>query len=67
MILSVNMISPQQRLQEIMILIDNSISLTDNPRELILLAYAMAHRSKELLDNSVGPDQRKLLMRELTL
>ena len=61
------MISPQQRLQEIMILIDNSISLTDNPRELILLAYAMAHRSKELLDKSVGPAQRKLLMRELTL
>ena len=61
------MISPQQRLQEIMILIDNSISLTDNPRELILLAYAMAYRSKELLDKSVGPAQRKSLMRELTL
>jgi hypothetical protein len=61
------MISPNERLREIMTLIDGTISLTDDKRELILLAYAMAHRSKDLLDRSVGPDQRKLLMRELTL
>lgn len=60
-----NMSSADQRLREIMILIDSTISLTDDPRELILLSYAMAHRSKELLDRAIGPDQRKILMREL--
>jgi len=59
------MSSTDQRLREIMILIDSTISLTDDPRELILLSYAMAHRSKELLDRSIGPDQRKMLMKEL--
>lgn len=57
--------TPDERLREIMILIDSTISLTDDPRELILLSYAMAHRSKELLDRAVGPEQRKLLMREM--
>lgn len=57
--------SPNERLREIMILIDSTISLTDDPRELILLSYAMAHRSRELLDRAVGPEQRRMLMREL--
>lgn len=56
---------PNERIREYMVLIDNSIRLTDDPRELILLAYAMAHRSRELLDRALGPEQRKLLMREL--
>jgi len=56
---------PNQRLRELMVLIDNSIRLTDDPRELILLSYAMAHRSRELLDRAVGPEQRRLLMSEL--
>jgi hypothetical protein len=57
--------TPNERLREIMVLIDSTISLTDDPKELILLSYAMAHRSKELLDRAIGPEQRKLLMREL--
>jgi len=57
--------TPNERLREIMILIDSTISLTDDPKELILLSYAMAHRSRELLDRAVGPEQRRLLMREL--
>lgn len=58
--------SPQERLREVMILIDSTIALTDDTRELILLAYAMAHRSRELLDRVVGKEQRQLLMRELS-
>jgi hypothetical protein len=57
--------TPNERLREIMVLIDSTISLTDDPKELILLSYAMAHRSKELLDRAIGPEQRRLLMREL--
>jgi hypothetical protein len=57
--------TPNERLREIMVLIDSTISLTDDPKELILLSYAMAHRSKELLDRAIGPEQRRMLMREL--
>lgn len=57
--------TPNERLREIMVLIDSTISLTDDPKELILLSYAMAHRSKELLDKAIGPEQRRMLMREL--
>jgi hypothetical protein len=60
------MVSPQERLKELMILIDSTIRLTDDTRELILLGYAMAHRSRDLLDQVVGPEQRRLLMKELS-
>lgn len=58
--------SPEERLKEVMILIDSTIALTDDTRELILLSYAMAYRSKDLLDRMVGPNQRRLLMQQLS-
>lgn len=48
----------QQRMAEIMELIDSSIQLTDNRNELIMLACAMLQRTTELFDLTIGEEGR---------
>ena len=48
----------QQRMAEIMELIDSSIQLTDNRNELIMLACAMLQRTTELFDSTIGKEGR---------
>jgi len=55
----------QKRMAEMMILIDNSISLTDDRDELLMLACAMLQRTKELFDATIGEESRKQMFREL--
>lgn len=55
----------QKRMAEMMILIDNSISLTDDRDELLMLACAMLQRTKELFDVTLGEEGRKQMFKEL--
>lgn len=53
----------RQRMTEIMELIDNSIQLTDDREELIMLACAMLQRTVELLDNTLGEQGRDIILK----
>jgi len=55
----------QKRMAEMMILIDNSISLTDDRDELLMLACAMLQRTKELFDATIGEEGRKQMFEDL--
>jgi hypothetical protein len=55
----------QKRMAEMMVLIDNSISLTDDRDELLMLACAMLQRTKELFDVTLGEEGRKQMFKEL--
>ena len=56
----------QKRMSEMMELIDDSILLTDNPKEMLMLACAMLHRSKEIMDQTIGKEARKIMFAELS-
>jgi hypothetical protein len=53
----------QQRMTEIMELIDSSIQLTDDREELIMLACAMLQRTVELLDDTIGEHGRDIILK----
>jgi len=53
----------QQRMTEIMELIDGSIQLTDDREELIMLACAMLQRTVELLDDTIGQQGRDTILK----
>lgn len=53
----------QQRMTEIMELIDSSIQLTDDREELIMLACAMLQRTVELLDDTIGQQGRDTILK----
>jgi|LauGreSBDMM110SN_4_FD.fasta_scaffold570153_2 hypothetical protein len=53
----------QQRMTEIMELIDSSIQLTDDREELIMLACAMLQRTVEILDDTIGEQGRDIILK----
>jgi len=55
----------QQRMTEIMVLIDQSITLTDDRNELLMLACAMLQRTKEIFDGALGVEGRKEMFKDL--
>jgi hypothetical protein len=55
----------QKRMSELMELIDNSILLTDNPKEMLMLACAMLQRSGEIMDQTIGQSERKRMFAEM--
>lgn len=57
----------QKRMSELMELIDNSILLTDNPKEMLMLACAMLQRTTEIMDQTIGIQERKFMFAELSM
>lgn len=55
----------QERMTEIMVLIDQSITLTDDRNELLMLACAMMQRTKEIFDATIGVEGRKEMFKDL--
>ena len=56
--------STQERMTEIMVLIDRSIAMTDDRNEILMLACAMMHRSKEILEAELGVAGRKEMFKD---
>ena len=54
----------QQRMTEIMVMIDQSITLTDDRNEILMLACAMMQRSKEILEAELGVAGRKEMFKD---
>ena len=54
-----------KRMQEIMILVDKSLLLTDNDNERLMLACAMMQRSNEIFEEILGTEGRKSMYKEL--
>lgn len=54
----------QQRMTEIMVMIDQSIAMTDDRNEILLLACAMMQRSKEILESELGAAGRKEMFKD---
>ena len=46
-------------------LIDDSIMLTNDPKEMLMLACAMLQRSTEIMDSTIGKHARKIMFSEL--
>ena len=55
----------QERMTEIMVLIDQSIALTDNRNELLMLACAMLQRTTEIFESTLGVAGRKEMFKDL--
>ena len=55
----------QERMTEIMVLIDRSISLTDDRNELLMLACAMLQRTTEIFEGTLGVEGRKEMFKDL--
>ena len=55
----------QERMTEIMVLIDRSISLTDDRNELLMLACAMLQRTTEIFESTLGVEGRKEMFKDL--
>jgi len=55
----------QQRMTEITVLIDQSITLTDDRNELLMLACAMLQRTREIFDGTLGVEGRKEMFKDL--
>ena len=56
----------EDRMKELMLLIDSSISLTDDRHELMMLACAMLQRSVQIFDKTIGESNRKKMVWEWT-
>ena len=56
----------KERMQELMIPIDTSIQLTNDPNELLMIACAMMQRSKEILETILGDTGRKKMFKDYT-
>jgi len=54
----------QQRMTEIMVMIDQSIAMTDDRNEILMLACAMMQRSKEILEVELGVAGRKEMFKD---
>jgi hypothetical protein len=55
----------QKRMQEIMVLVDKSLLLTDNDNERLMLACAMMQRTNEIFEEILGTEGRKSMYKEL--
>ena len=54
----------QERMTELMILIDKSLMLTDNDTDRLMLACAMMQRTTEIFEQSLGEEGRKLMYKD---
>ena len=50
--------------EELFTLINKQINMTDNEEELLLLAFLMMNKSKEIIEASLGESQRKFFFEE---
>lgn len=53
-----------KRAIELMTPIIKQINMTDDKEELLLLAFAMMNKSKQIIDANLGEQQRKHLFKE---
>jgi hypothetical protein len=54
----------QKRMSEMMVVIDESIQLTDDRNDLLMLACAMMQRVREIFDSELGEEGRRKMFRE---
>lgn len=54
----------QERMTELMDLIDKSIQLTDNQNDMLMLACAMMQRTNEIFTQVLGKEGAKLMYKE---
>ena len=54
----------QERMAELMILIDKSLMLTDNNTDRRMLACALMQRTNEIFEQSLGEEGRKLMYKD---
>jgi hypothetical protein len=54
-----------KRMQELMVLVDKSLMLTDNDNERLMLACAMLQRTNEIFEEILGEQGRKSMYKEL--
>ena len=54
-----------KRMQELMLLVDKSLLLTDNDNERLMLACAMMQRTNEIFEEILGEQGRKSMYKEL--
>ena len=54
-----------KRMEELMILVDKSLLLTDNENERLMLACAMMQRTNEIFEEILGTEGRKSMYKEL--
>jgi hypothetical protein len=55
----------EERMAELMELIDASIQLTDNKNDMLMLACGMMQRTNEIFTQILGEEGRKLMYKEL--
>jgi hypothetical protein len=55
----------QDRMRELMVLIDEAFELTDDRNEMLMLACAMLQRTTEIFDGTLGKEGRKLMFKDL--
>jgi hypothetical protein len=60
-----NMNNTAKRMQELMVLVDKSLMLTDNDNERLMLACAMMQRTNEIFEEILGEQGRKSMYKEL--
>jgi len=54
-----------KRMEELMVLVDKSLLLTDNNNERLMLACAMMQRTNEIFEEILGEQGRKSMYKEL--
>jgi hypothetical protein len=54
-----------KRMEELMVLVDKSLLLTDNDNERLMLACAMMQRTNEIFEEILGEQGRKSMYKEL--
>jgi len=54
----------ENRMSELMILIDKSILLTDNNNDRLMLACAMMQRTNEIFEQVLGKEGRKSMYKD---
>jgi hypothetical protein len=60
-----NMNTLAKRMEELMVLVDKSLLLTDNDNERLMLACAMMQRTNEIFEEILGTEGRKSMYKEL--
>lgn len=54
----------EKRMSEMMVIIDESIQLTDNRNDLLMLACAMMQRVREIFDSEIGEEGRRKMFED---
>ena len=55
----------QQRMSELMVPVEKAIMLTDNDRDMLMLACAMMQRTVEIFDAVLGEEGRREMFKGL--